>query len=335
MKTIATAVAVAALMIGAANADPVQLKFAFIGTPQDAMNQHGMLKWANLINQESGGDIEVKIFNGPVLGTLQNIYDRLTNGVVEIAFATVGPIVTQFPKSMVSSLPFETHNGREGSIALWGVLQRGLLADEFAKVHPLAMIAFANVSFHSRKPIAKLEDVKGMKIATQSRLMGQVSEAFGGTPVTLAVNDFYQALSRGTVDAAATGWPAVKAFKIIEIVTTHIEEPLGGEGAFNAMNQETYAKLPARARAAVDKYSGPVFSEWVGMAIDESEEASRANARAMPDHKLVKLAPAEESRWKARVAPVTDEWVKATPNGAAVLAAYREEIAKVRAAAKK
>lgn len=335
MRTFATAVAATALMIGAASADPMQIKFAFIGTPQDAMNQHGMLKWANLINQESGGEVEVKIFNGPVLGTLQNIYDRLTNGVVEIAFATVGPIVTQFPKSIVSSLPFETNNGREGSIALWGVLQRGLLADEYAKVHPLAMIAFANVSFHSRKPIARLEDVQGMKIATQSRLMGQVSEAFGGTPVTLAVNDFYQALSRGTVDAAATAWPAVKAFKIIEVVTTHIEEPLGGEGAFNAMNQETYAKLPDKARAAVDKYSGPVFSEWVGDAIDESEEASRANARGLADHKLVKLAPAEEARWKARVAPVVDAWVKATPNGAAVLAAYREEIAKVRAAAKK
>jgi len=334
MKTLLSAAAVAAVMAGSASADPIQLKFAFIGTVQGAMNQHGMLKWANAVNQESGGEVEVKIFNGPVLGTLQNIYDRLTNGVVEIAYATVGPIITQFPKSAVSSLPFETNNAHEGSMALWKVQERGLLADEFAKVHPLAMIAFANVSFHSRKPIAKLEDIQGMKIATQSRLMGQVSEAFGGTPVSLAVNDFYQALSRGTVDAAATAWPAVKAFKIIEVVTTHIEEPLGGEGAFNAINQETYAKLPAKARAAVDKYSGPVFSEWVGAAIDESESASRDTAKTMSDHKLVKLAPAEEARWKARVQPVVDAWVKATPNGAAVLAAYREEIAKARAMAK-
>lgn len=335
MKTLLSAAAVAAVMAGSASADPIQLKFAFIGTVQGAMNQHGMLKWANAVNQESGGEVEVKIFNGPVLGTLQNIYDRLTNGVVEIAYATVGPIITQFPKSAVSSLPFETNNAHEGSMALWKVQERGLLADEFAKVHPLAMIAFANVSFHSRKPIAKLEDVKGLKIATQSRLMGQVSEAFGGTPVTMPVNDFYQALSRGTVDAAATAWPAVKAFKVIEVVTTHIEEPLGGEGAFNAMNQDVYAKLPAKARAAVDKYSGPVFSEWVGGAIDEDENEGREMAKAMADHKLVELAPAEEARWKARVAPVVDAWVKATPNGAAVLAAYREEIGKIRAMAKK
>ena len=215
--------------------------------------------------------MEVKIFNGPVLGTLFNIYDRLTNGVVEVAYATVGPIVTQFPKSVVSSLPFETNNAHEGSIALWKVQERGLLSDEFAKVHPLAMIAFANVSFHSRKPLAKLEDIKGMKISAQSRLMGQVSEAFGGTAISMPVNDMYQALQRGTVDAAATAWPAVRAFKIIEVVNVHIEEPLGGESAFNAMNSDIYAKLPGKARAAVDKYSGLTFSEWVGGAIDNDQ----------------------------------------------------------------
>jgi TRAP-type C4-dicarboxylate transport system substrate-binding protein len=257
------------------------------------------------------------------------------NGVVEIAYATVGPIVTQFPKSTVSTLPFEAQNAHEASLALWRVLERGLLADEYAHVKPLAMISFANVSFHSRKPIAKLEDIKGMKISAQSRLMGQVSEVMGGTAISMPVNDMYNALQRGTVDAAATAWPAVKAFKIIEVVTTHIEEPLGGEAAFNAMNKDVYAKLPEKARAAVDKYSGPVFSEWVGAAIDEDEDEGRRMGQAMAGHKLVKLPPAEEARWKARVQPVIDEWVKATPNGAAVLAAFREEITKVRAVAKK
>jgi TRAP-type C4-dicarboxylate transport system substrate-binding protein len=335
MRLALCAAAVAAATIGSVSAAPIQLKFAFIGTPQGNMNQHGMSKWASAVNTESGGAVEVKLFFGPVLGTLQNIYDRLQNGVVEIAYATVGPIITQFPKSAVSSLPFETENAREGSLALWRVQQRGLLADEFAKVHPLAMVAFANVSFHSRKPIAKMDDVKGLKIASQSRLMGQVAEAFGATPVTMGVNEFYQALQRGTVDAAATAWPAVKAFKVIEVVNTHVEEPLGGESAFNAMNTDAYARLPEKARAAIDKYSGETFSEWVGISIDEDEEEGRKMGRAMADHKLIKLDAAEEARWKARVAPVTEAWVKATPNGAEVLKAYREEIAKIRATAKK
>ena len=36
-----------------------------------------------------------------------------------------------------------------------------------------------------------------------------------------------------------------------------------------------------------------------------------------------------------RVAPVTENWVKATPNGAAVLAAYRAEIVRAREELKK
>jgi TRAP-type C4-dicarboxylate transport system substrate-binding protein len=329
------AAAACALCASASQAEPVQLKFAFIGPPTGHMHQGGMGKFAEAVNKDAGGEVEVKVFNGPVLGTLGNIYDRLLNGVVEIAYGTMGPIITQFPKSSVSMLPFETQNAREGSLALWSIYQRGLIADEFARVKPLATIGFANVSFHSRKPIARLEDIKGMKISAQSRIMGQVVEAFGGTAISMPVNDMYPALQRGTVDAAATAWPAVQAFKIIEVVTTHIEEPLGGEGAFVSMNSDVYAKLPAKARAAIDRYSGPIFSEWVGVAIDVSEDEGREIGRKMADHKLVKLPGAEEARWKRQVQPVTDEWIKATPNGAAVLAGYREEVAKIRKMPKK
>jgi TRAP-type C4-dicarboxylate transport system substrate-binding protein len=322
--------AIALSTSGSCFAEPVQLKFAFIGPASGHMHQGGMGKFAEAVNKDAAGEVEIKVFNGPVLGTLGNIYDRLLNGVVEIAYGTMGPIITQFPKSSVSMLPFETHNAREGSLALWGALARGVIADEFMRVKPLATVGFANVSFHSRKPIARLEDVKGLKISAQSRLMGQVVEAFGGTAISMPVNDMYPALQRGTVDAAATAWPAVQAFKIIEVVNTHIEEPLGGEGAFVSMNADVYAKLPAKARAAIDRYAGPTFSEWLGVAIDTSEEEGRTIGRHMADHRLVKLDPAEVARWKRQVQPVVDEWIKATPNGAAVLATYREEIAKNR-----
>jgi hypothetical protein len=43
------------------------------------------------------------------------------------------------------------------------------------------------------------------------------------------------------------------------------------------------------------------------------------------------MAPDEAARWRARIAPVVDEWAKRTPDGEIVLAAYRAEIAKIRA----
>src|SRR5262249_58809834 len=41
--------------------------------------------------------------------------------------------------------------------------------------------------------------------------------------------------------------------------------------------------------------------------------------------------PEEEAGWKERAKPGVDAWVASTPDGAKVLAAYRAEIAKIRA----
>ena len=44
--------------------------------------------------------------------------------------------------------------------------------------------------------------------------------------------------------------------------------------------------------------------------------------------KRAPLIAAAVALWKQRLAPIADEWVKETPDGARVLAAYRSEIAK-------
>jgi len=57
---------------------------------------------------------------------------------------------------------------------------------------------------------------------------------------------------------------------------------------------------------------------------------AEAYVRAMPGHTIAEMEPPEAARLRERIAPVVDEWVKRTPDGAAVLAAYRAEIAKIR-----
>jgi TRAP-type C4-dicarboxylate transport system substrate-binding protein len=97
------------------------------------------------------------------------------------------------------------------------------------------------------------------------------------------------------------------------------------------MNKATYAKLPDKARAAVDRHSGETFAKRMGAAVEVMEKEGRERVRAMAGHTLAEIDPAEAARWRERIAPVVEEWVKRTPNGAEVLAAYRAEIAKIRA----
>lgn len=310
--------------------EPVPLRFGWAGGPTANMVVHGITPWAEKVTKDSGDAVDIKLFPGSTLGSLQVIYDRVVNGVVDLAFITVGPIVTNFPKSTVLTLPLEVKDSLEGSRAMWRLYERGVIADEYAAVKPLAMLTFANLSLHAKKPIRTLEDLRGMKIGANSRITAQGVEKLGASPVTMLTPDFYTTLERGTVEAVHTGWPAVVTFKLFEVTKAHVEEPLGAELAMHAMNKDAFAKLPEKARQAIDKNSGLAFSDAMGKSVELEEKAGR-DAALSRGHDMVRLEPAEAARWKARVQPLIDEWVAATPNGAVVLAAMREELTRLRA----
>ncbi len=135
----------------------------------------------------------------------------MLNSVADIAFGLLGPISRQFPQTSVASLPFETQDASTGTVALWNVYERGLLASEWKEVKPLTLMVFPNVVIHTNKSIQSLADIHGMKLSVQSRLMADTIERLEAAPVTLAVTDLYQSLSRGVVSGSVIGWPATRA----------------------------------------------------------------------------------------------------------------------------
>jgi hypothetical protein len=50
----------------------------------------------------------------------------------------------------------------------------------------------------------------------------------------------------------------------------------------------------------------------------------------MKDQTVLRLSNQERAKWKARIQPVIDNWVKSTPDGAHALAAFRKEVAAIR-----
>jgi TRAP-type C4-dicarboxylate transport system substrate-binding protein len=327
--TVAVVAALAAGAQGARAADPVQLKFANPGAPGGHVSRKIITPFAERMTKDSNGTVEFKLFSGPSLGTFPVIYDRVINGVADLTFGLLGPISSQFPKTMVASLPFETPNATAGTQALWRVLSSGLIADEWSRVKPLATMVFPNALFHAKKPIQSLADAQGLKYSVQSRLAAESVQALGGAPITLAVTDLYQALQRGTVDAATIGWPATASYKLAEVSNYHLAVPIGSEITYMVMNKESYAKLPAEGKAAVDKNIGDHLAKSIGETLDQVDEEESAAIRAQAGQTIARLPPEEESRWKARVTPVTEAWAKSTPDGEKVLAAYRAEIAKL------
>jgi TRAP-type transport system periplasmic protein len=330
MKAIAAACLSACMIVAAsAKADPVQIKFAYPSAPNNALFQ-GMQGWADDVNKAANGAIEIKLFPGGVIADNSNMYDRVTGGVADIGFAVFGPVSSVFPKTNVGTLPFEARNHREDALALWALYEKGIIKDEFTKFHPLAFVVFPGLVIHSKKPIHTLADVKGMKISVEGRVLSQMIPRLGAAPISLQPGELYQSLQRGLVDAVPQGWPSVPTFHLDEVTNFHLEVPLGFNTGYVAMNNDSYAKLPPEAKAAINKLSGKVFVERLVAADDTMQAVGRDATKALPGQTIAQLDPAEEARWKETVAPVTEDWVKSTPDGAHVLAAFRDEVTAVR-----
>ncbi len=312
-------------------AEPVTLKFAFPGPITAYLNTKGMTPWIRAVEKASDGTLKIKLFTGPTLGTFRNMYERTLSGVAQVSFGIFGPFAAQFPRTQVADLPFLSTDTKISSVALWRLYAKGLLNPEFDKVKVLALFNFPNSALHTNEPVKTIADLKGIKLAVSSRTAAEVAAALGASPVTLTPTEVYQGLSRGVANGVVIAWTAVRTWKLYEVTKDHINAPLGEAPAFVFMNKTAFARLPAKAKEAVDRHSGEPFSEKLGSANEAADRAESRTVAAMPGQSVRRLSAAQYKIWKARVQPVIDTWVRHAPDGAKILAAYRDEIAKISA----
>ena len=326
------AVACAALVAGgigtARAAEPVTLKLAFPPPPVSFFNGKVLAPWGKEIEAATKGAVKVQIFVGPSLASFGNMYDRILNGVADLGWGLHGPFGTQFRKTAVTTLPGIATTAMQCSKALWALYASGVIADEYEEVKPISLGCFVGSGFISTTPIRSVDDVKGLKVYVGSKSQGEIVERLGGAPITGNTSDIYQGLQRGTFEAATTGWAAVAAFRLHEVAKYGFDAPIGSPTNFLFMNKSSFAKLPADARRAIERHSGPGLSEKMGQIAHDENTHGREMVEKMPDHVITTMSEAGIARLRKTMQPMIDQWVKATPDGAKVLAAYKAELAK-------
>ncbi len=316
------------LPLAAQAAEPMTLKFSFPGPPTSTNLTGGLAPWARDVEKASDGTLKIQIFTGGTIANIRNTYDRLLNNVIDIGYSTPASYGGVFKGTSVVDLPFLVHDIVPGSVALWKLYADGPLAQEYAKVHPLALYLYPGSGLQTKRPIHTMADLKGLKIGVQGITNARLMEHLGGTPITLTTTENYQGLQRGLVDGVQMGWTGFVQFKLQEVTDYHLDVSFGTPAGFTLMSNATYAKLPAKAKAAVDKYSGEPFSRRMGVALAKTAAFQKNYVAKLPAHHMVSLDSEEEARWEAAAGPVVQEWIKTTPNGAQILAAFKAELKK-------
>jgi len=307
------AIGIAAAAWQSAHSADVTLRFHQMLPPQATIPAKAIVPWAQKVEKESGGRIKVQMFPSMQLGGKPpDLYDQAKNGVVDLIWTVLGYTPGRFPKTEAFELPFSSGLAEPASRAFQEFVEKHAM-DEFKDVKVIAVHVHGPGLIHSKDPVTRLEDMKGMKVRGGSRVINIMLEQLGATPVGMPVPAVGEALSKGVISATTIPWEVTPALKVQQIVKNHTGFA-GAQGLYTqtfvvAMNKGAYDKLPADLKKVIDANSGADTAAMFGRAMDDGDKVGLSLAQKA-GNRIIMLDAAETQTWRRTAATVRDIWYK-------------------------
>ena len=244
-------------------------------------------------------------------GTPPELLDQAVDGVADIVWTVVGYTPGRFPETEVFELPFMVEDARAASCAYWKMYDKNMRED-FKDVHILGTWVHGPGMFHTTDPVEVPSDLEGMKIRGGSRLVNQLLERTGATPVGMPVPAIAEGLSKGVIDGTTIPWEVTPALKVPELVQNHTE--FEGPGLYTlgfvlAMNNDSYNNLPDDLKAVMDANSGLEFSVFAGGTQADADGPARVVAVEMGNNIVTVDAATAQSDWLPAIEPIYADWI--------------------------
>lgn len=268
--------------------------------------------WADAVEADSGGRIEIERYPAMQLGgTPPELIDQAIDGVADIVWAVVGFTPGRFPQTEVFELPFMVEDARAASYAYWKMFDKHMKDADFQDLHILATWVHGPGMLHTKEPVRVPSDLQGMKIRGGSRMVNQLLETVGATPVGLPVTAIPEALSKGVIDGTTIPWEVTTSLKVPELVTNHTE--FDGPAIYDltfvlAMNKDRYESLPDDLQKVIDDNSGLEFSIFAGGTMADADGPAREVAVAAGNN-IITVSEEDAKAWKEIAEPIYDSWI--------------------------
>lgn len=322
-RLLATALITLCALIASAKAEPVRLLFPSL-SPVGSSESGFFNAWAKRVNAASGGTLDVEIRDGTSLANFGNVYERVSDDVIQIGWAQQAFVAGKFPLSGVVGLPFLVDDDIAGSVAFWRLYKTGLLNAEYKGVVPLWVALMGATGLHLAKTPTTLDDLHGLKIRVNAKITSDVVTNLGGAPISLAADDMYEALQRGTIDGVTTSWAAFEPYRLYEVTAYHVQVPLGEAPCMFFMAEAKFNSLPKVAQDALTMASGEAAARAWGMRNVDQTKLMRDKTLSLPGQKIVQLSQQQYALWKKSADPIVTSWEKNNPGGDKVVDEFRK-----------
>lgn len=227
----------------------VTLRVADLYSPSHAISRGSIQYFMSEASRRSGNRIQFQYFPSEQLVKANDIPHAIRSGIADIGnLVYVGNLNPILYAVQLAGL-FGDDEVVEASRALWKfVRQNGTLQTTFRNlgIHPL--FAFTTSNYQLITPIAgldTLQKLRGLKVRAAGVVLPFTVRALGAVPTDININEAYEALSRGVVDAIALAVPSVKVYAFYEVIRSGlINIDLGGYPVVYGINAQKWASMP-------------------------------------------------------------------------------------------
>jgi TRAP-type transport system periplasmic protein len=285
-------------------------------------------QWCKDLEKRTNGAVKVNHYSGGSVVPPTQVFDSVVKGVVDIGNVVVGWHAGKFPLSDVCAYPWGMPSG---------VVATKIINEWYAKFKPAeydeVKVLFFHTTgpgiLHTKKPVTKMEDLKGMKIRAFGPIM-QWTQELGAVPIGMPMGEAYDALSKGVVEGIFAPMEPMSGYKLAEVVKYHIENFESSHHGLQVvvMNKNKYNGLSADTRKIIDAMSLEYMDKH-GKIWDEMDNDGRELALKL-GNKFIRLAPEEDARWLAKGESLKNEYIAAMKKkglpGEEIVKFYRDRI---------
>jgi tripartite ATP-independent transporter DctP family solute receptor len=203
--------AFAGLALGRPPDAAAQRKFSF-AYDQPTTTAYGIA--ANIFDEKlkelSGGKLSINQFPGAQLGTEPQTLQKMRAGDIDFVITATANAASVAPQAGVFSLHFifrdEAHLTKALADRQVADAFRTMIRDSVQGGHVLALLTMGFRNMYSKREIAKVEDIRGLKVRVQATKTEDTHfPAYGAQTVHMPFGEVYTSLQTGVVNVAENG----------------------------------------------------------------------------------------------------------------------------------
>ncbi len=213
------AAAASTACVATAHAQTVKLTLghgAAIGNPR----HEAALKFAEVVKARSGGRIEVQVAPAAQLGDDAAMVTALRTGALDLSANSQGAVANAVPEYAAYGMPFTFSSPAAAFKVLDGPLGKEL-AERSADKGLVLLGTWDNgirQMTNSKRPITKVEDMKGLKMRVPpDATLVDIMKSLGAESQQIKFAELYVALQQGVVDGQENPLVNIHASKLYEV----------------------------------------------------------------------------------------------------------------------